>query len=71
MWASYYATRGSFDSETRLMVDRESGLTRDFAGVWQAPAPLSGHARQTTRVWATVNDQRGGATWAFFDVVLE
>jgi hypothetical protein len=70
VWASYYATLGSFGSETRLVVDRVNGPARDIGSGWSPPAP-SGDVPRTSRLWVTVNDQRGGATWAFFDVVVE
>jgi hypothetical protein len=70
-WASYYATRGTFSSPTRLVADRSNGLARDFSSRWHAPPAAAGHARQSARLWVTVNDQRGGATGAFFDVVIE
>ncbi len=70
VWASYYTTLGSFGSETRLVVDRVNGPARDIGSGWTPPAP-SGDGPRTSRLWVTVNDQRGGATWAFFDVVVE
>jgi hypothetical protein len=70
VWASYYTNAGTFGSETRLVVDRVNGLARDIASNWKPPAPSTGE-RRTSRLWVTVNDQRGGATWAFFDVVVE
>jgi hypothetical protein len=70
VWASYYTTLGSFGSETRLVVDRVNGPARDISSGWKPPAP-NGDAQRTSRLWVTVNDQRGGATWAFFDVVVD
>jgi hypothetical protein len=70
VWASYYTTLGSFGSETRLVVDRVNGPARDISSGWKPPGP-SGDTQRTSRLWVTVNDQRGGATWAFFDVVVE
>lgn len=66
MWASFYASSGAVSSPTRLLVDREAGITSDFSEEWHTPG--SAH---TSRVWVTVNDQRGGADWAFFDVSVE
>ena len=70
-WAGYYSTLGTWSSDTRLVADRSNGLARDFSSLWTAPPPAAGGARQSARLWVTVNDQRGGATWAFFDVVVE
>ncbi|HEV8550016.1 MAG TPA: hypothetical protein VGQ57_13325, partial [Polyangiaceae bacterium] len=64
IWASYYATSGDLSSPTRLFVDRNSGLTSDPSATWAAS-----DAAQTTRLWVTINDQRGGAAWTYFDVV--
>jgi len=70
-WASYYSTLGTWNSDTRLVADRSNGLARDFSALWTAPPPAADGERQSARLWVTVNDQRGGATWAFFDVVVE
>lgn len=66
MWASYYATSGSMSTESRLVVDREAGLTGDPSAKWKMP-----DSPRTSRIWVTINDQRGGADWAFFDVAVE
>ncbi len=69
MWASFYTTLGSFEDDTRLLDDRVNGPTRDSGTGWRAPAPNG--ERRTSTIWVTVNDQRGGVTWASFDVVVE
>lgn len=66
MWASYYATSGAMKEAARLVVDRTAGLAGDPTTLWKIP----GH-RATSRIWVTVNDQRGGATWGFFDVAVQ
>jgi hypothetical protein len=71
IWASYYATLGYFDAPVRLVVDHASGLTHDYSEIWKPPAPDPNVERRTARVWTSLNDQRGGATWGFFDVVVE
>jgi len=71
LWASYYTTLGSFDSDTRLVDDRVSGPTTDIGSGWQAPGPDGSGTRRTSTIWVTLNDQRGGVTWASFDVVVE
>jgi hypothetical protein len=69
MWASFYTTLGGFEDDTRLVDDRVNGPTRDPGTGWRAPEPQG--ERQTSTIWVTVNDQRGGVTWASFDVVAE
>jgi hypothetical protein len=71
VWASYYATLGAFDNPARLVVDRSNGLVENYAELWQPPPPDSSGARRTARLWTTLNDERGGATWGFFDVVVQ
>jgi hypothetical protein len=71
IWASYYATHGAFADPTRLVVDRASGLVSDYAELWTPPVANGDGSRHTTRLWVTLNDERGGATWGFFDVVVE
>jgi len=66
MWASFYATSGAMNTESRLVVDREAGLTGDPSATWKMP-----DSPRTSRIWVTLNDQRGGADWAFFDVAVE
>jgi hypothetical protein len=66
MWASYYATSGALKEDARLVVDRSAGLAGDPTTTWTIP-----EKRSTSRIWVTVNDQRGGATWGFFDVSVE
>jgi hypothetical protein len=66
MWASFYASSGAVSAPTRLLVDRESGITGDFSEEWLMPG-----TPRTSRIWVTVNDQRGGADWAFFDVSVQ
>jgi hypothetical protein len=71
VWASFYTTLGGFDDDTRLVDDRVNGPTRDPSTVWHAPAPDGSGARRTSRIWVTLNDQRGGVTWGSFDVVVQ
>jgi len=71
MWASFYTTLGSFDDDTRLLDDRVNGPTRDPGTGWLAPEPEASGMRRTSTIWVTVNDQRGGVTWASFEVVAQ
>jgi hypothetical protein len=66
LWASYYASAGTFDTPTQLVNDRASGLVDDYSSTFRAPAQ-PGRAR----IWVTVNDQRGGAVWQTFDLLVE
>jgi hypothetical protein len=71
IWASYYGTHGSFGDDTRLVVDRMNGIVGDYSSIWKPPGPNSDGSRRTARLWVTLNDERGGATWGFFDVVVQ
>jgi len=66
VWANYYATAGEIVKPTQLVVDRERGFVGDYTSSWRAPEEPAGNVR----LWATVNDQRGGAAWATFDVYV-
>lgn len=65
MWASFYATGGEVGSETQLVNDRNAGLLGGYATDWQPP-----ESSGTVRFFITLNDQRGGAAWTTFDVVV-
>jgi len=66
MWASYYTNAGPVKDDTRLIVDRVNGPTSDYSTVWATPKHSG-----TARLWLTVNDQRGGANWGYFDVAVQ
>jgi hypothetical protein len=66
LWASYYASAGDFATSTQLVNDRATGLVADYSGTFRAPAQAG-----PVRIWVTVNDQRGGATWQTFDLTVE
>jgi hypothetical protein len=66
LWASYYASAGTFATPTQLVNDRATGLVADYSGTFRPPAEPG-----PVRIWVTVNDQRGGATWQTFDVLVE
>ena len=70
VWANYYATLGAFDQPQRLVVDRTNGLADNYAEIWHPPPPDASGAARTARLWTTLNDQHGGATWGFFDVIV-
>ena len=66
LWASYYTTQGDIVKDSQLVADRVAGRVDDFTSGWHAPA-----APGIVRLWVTLNDERGGATWASFDVIVE
>lgn len=66
LWASYYASAGTFRTPTQLVNDRAMGLVDDYSGTYRAPREAG-----PVRIWVTVNDQRGGAVWQTFDVLVE
>jgi hypothetical protein len=66
LWASYYASAGTFQTPTQLVNDRATGLVDDYSGTFRAPAQPG-----PVRIWVTLNDQRGGAAWETFDLMVE
>ena len=60
LWASFYATNGSFDTATQLINDRASGFVADHGSYFHPP---KGSGMNPTTVWVTVNDERGGAAF--------
>lgn len=66
VWANYYATFGSFQTEAQLVNDRQSGWIADPSGRWRAPPrPV-----ESARLWVTVHDQRSGTAWDSFEVIV-
>ena len=61
-----YATQGEIVKESQLVSDRSAGRVDDFRSSWRAPASPG-----TVRLWVTLNDERGGAAWTSFDVIVE
>jgi hypothetical protein len=66
LWASYYASAGTFATPAQLVNDRATGLVDDYSGTFRAPATPG-----RVRIWVTINDQRGGAAWETFDLMVE
>jgi hypothetical protein len=66
VWANYYTTAGSFEADTQLVADRKTGYTEDPSGRWHPPR----RALVAARLWITLNDYRGGATWTSIDVMV-
>jgi hypothetical protein len=65
VWANFYATAGEVGSDTQLVSDRKVGLLDGYASDWKPPETAG-----TVRFFITLNDQRGGAAWTSFDVVV-
>jgi hypothetical protein len=66
LWLNFYADDGEFSSETRLLNDRETGWVDNHASGWRPVRKTPG----TVRVFATLHDNRGGADWRGFEVLL-
>jgi hypothetical protein len=66
IWADYYATFGSFDSDARLLYDPTAGAVDDADNTWRAPGtPGDG------TIWIVVHDNRGGTSWATVPVHVQ
>jgi hypothetical protein len=65
VWANFYATEGDFQTAAQLVNDRATGFIDDHGAYWVAP-----DVEGTIRVDVTVHDERGGADWASFEVVV-
>lgn len=66
LWLNFYADDGEFASETRLLNDRETGWVDNHASGWRPVRKTPG----TVRLFATLHDNRGGADWRGFEVLL-
>lgn len=62
MQVAWYATDGSFDTESTGRASDDMATTSDDG--WQAP-----DAAQTTHVWVVLRDSRGGVDFASYDLV--
>ncbi len=66
VWTSFYSTDGSFDDDTLLVNDRHAGFLGNRGTSFKPPSDAVG----AVNVWVTLNDQRGGATWQSFEVLV-
>ena len=65
IWANYYANAGRLNVSSQLVNDRASGWVADYSARFRPPRePVE------ATIWVTVNDQRGGAAWVSFDVLV-
>jgi hypothetical protein len=58
IWVDYYATAGRFARDMKLLFDSHSGRVSPSADDFRAP-----RSSGSDRLWAVVQDNRGGATW--------
>lgn len=65
LWANYYATDGQFASATQLVNDRATGWVGDHGSDFAAPERAG-----VVDVFVTVHDQRGGAAFRAFQVLV-
>jgi hypothetical protein len=65
IWASYYATSGTFDKDSRVVHDGVSGWAEAYGSVWR-PGRTAGEVH----LFVVVRDNRGGVTWAMQDVAV-
>ena len=65
LWANFYATDGDFQSAAQLVNDRATGWIEDHGSYFHPPG-TSG----TVDVYVTVHDERGGAAWSAFQVLV-
>jgi hypothetical protein len=66
VWLSFYATAGSFDPSTELVNDRSTGWIEDHAAYYSPPRRAIGRVE----LWVTANDQRGGADFRKFEILV-
>jgi hypothetical protein len=66
LWANFYADAGQFSTDTRLINDRETGWIDPHANRWLAQRKAPG----SVRLFTTVHDNRSGAAWLAFEVLV-
>lgn len=66
LWASYYATAGTFEPSTELVNDQSSGWIDDHASLYSPPRRAVGQVV----LWVTVNDQRGGVDYRKLELLV-
>jgi hypothetical protein len=65
LWANFYATDGDFQSDAQLVNDRATGWVEDHGAYFVAPDEAG-----TVDLYVTVHDERGGAAWSSFRVIV-
>ena len=66
LWLNFFADSGKFSSDTRLLNDRETGWIDNHTSRWQPVRSTPG----SVQLFVTLNDNRGGADWLEFEVLL-
>ena len=66
LWLNFFADAGEFSADTRLLNDRETGWVDNHTNGWRPIQKTPGSAR----LFVTLNDNRGGADWQRFEVLL-
>ncbi len=66
MWVSYHADRGKFENDLVLISDRAAGFQPRPATNY-----LASEQRGPVYLWAVVRDNRGGTSWARFQVCVD
>jgi len=66
LWVNFFADAGSFSSDTRLAHDRQSGWIDNWESRFR---PLRDQAG-SVRLFVTLHDNRGGAAWQSFEVLV-
>jgi hypothetical protein len=66
MWVNYYTDKGAFSQDLALVNDGLAGFNAHPDTEFLSPEETG-----VSRVWAVVHDNRGGVSWARFDVCVE
>jgi hypothetical protein len=66
MWVNYYTDDGKFASDVVLVNDSVAGFHEDNGTKFFSP-----EKEGLSHVWAVVHDNRGGVSWARFEVCIE
>jgi hypothetical protein len=65
LWANFYATDGDFQTAAQLVNDRATGWVEDHGAYFVAPEDAG-----EVELFVTVHDERGGASWESFQVLV-
>jgi hypothetical protein len=63
LWVDFYATRGDFEHDVRLINDATLGWNDDNGTQFKIPADPG-----PVHLWAVVHDNRGGVAWTEADI---
>jgi hypothetical protein len=66
LWTKYYADAGDFGTDTRLVHDRQLGWMDRWTTSYLPVSTQTG----SVHIFATLHDNRGGADWLSFEVLL-